>query len=162
MIPQDNIFSFSAVSNSGKEICLDKFKGQVLLIVNVASKCGFTPQYQGLQELYQKYREKGFEILAFPCNQFGAQEPGSPKEIAEFCTTRYNTEFPLFEKIDVNGPKASPLFLWLQSQKRGFLGTQAIKWNFTKFLINRDGHVVSRYGSSTTPAQIEPDIIALL
>ncbi len=159
---QQTIFSFTATTNSGKEIFLDEFRGKVLLIVNVASKCGFTPQYHDLQGLYQKYRERGLEVLAFPCNQFGGQEPGSAQEIADFCTTRFNVEFPLFEKIEVNGPNASPLFLWLQTQKKGVLGTAAIKWNFTKFLVDREGKVVKRFGSNSTPAQIEPEIAALL
>ncbi|MBD5311320.1 MAG: glutathione peroxidase [Bacteroides sp.] len=130
-------------------------------MVNTATGCGFTPQYKGLEELYQEYKDKGFEILDFPCNQFGHQAPGTQEEIQEFCTLKYNTTFPQFQKIDVNGKDASPLYEWLKKQKGGWLGS-AIKWNFTKFLIDRNGNVIERYAPTTTPAKIEEDIRKLL
>lgn len=135
--------------------------GKVLLIVNVASKCGFTPQYAGLEALYRKYEDRGLEVLAFPCNQFGAQEPGDAEEIATFCTHTYDVTFPLFAKIDVNGAGADPLWEHLKAMKPGLLG-RGIKWNFTKFLVDRSGNVVQRYAPTTTPAQIEADVEKLL
>jgi glutathione peroxidase len=141
---------------------LDTWAGKVLLIVNTASKCGFTPQYEGLEDLHRQYADRGFEVLAFPCNQFGAQEPGSAEEIATFCSINYDVTFPVFAKIDVNGPKADPLFEQLKADAPGVLGSRAIKWNFTKFLIDREGRTVRRYAPSTRPEDIARDIEALL
>ena len=136
--------------------------GKVLLIVNVASKCGFTPQYTGLEALYRKFADRGFEVLAFPCNQFGAQEPGDAAEIASFCSLTYDVTFPVFAKIDVNGGDADPLWEHLKAMRPGLMGSKAIKWNFTKFLVDREGKVIERYAPTTTPAQIEGDIEKLL
>jgi glutathione peroxidase len=141
---------------------LDTWAGKVLLIVNTASKCGFTPQFEGLEDLHRQYADRGFEVLAFPCNQFGAQEPGSAEEIATFCSINYDVTFPVFAKIDVNGPKADPLFEQLKADAPGVLGSRAIKWNFTKFLIDREGRTVRRYAPSTRPEDIARDIEALL
>lgn len=140
---------------------MKEFKGKVLLIVNTATGCGFTPQYEGLQKLYDKYRDRGLEILDFPCNQFGHQAPGTEEEIQEFCTLKYKTTFPLFAKIDVNGQNAEPLFTYLKKAKSGFIGDD-IKWNFTKFLVSRDGEVIERYAPVTKPEKIEDDILKLL
>jgi glutathione peroxidase len=142
----------------GKPVKLSKYKGKVLLIVNTASECGFTPQYKGLEQLHAKLHGKGLEVLGFPCNQFGAQEPGSEKEIEQFCEVNYGVTFPLFAKVDVNGANASPLFRHLKSAKKGLLGSEAIKWNFTKFLVGRDGTVLKRYGSTTKPEDIAKDL----
>jgi glutathione peroxidase len=141
---------------------LSAYRGQVLLIVNTASKCGFTPQYQGLEALYRRFAARGFAVLAFPCNQFGAQEPGDAVEIAGFCSLTYDVTFPIFAKIDVNGAGAAPLFEALKAQAPGLLGSKAIKWNFTKFLVGRDGRVVGRYAPTTKPEAIASDIEALL
>ena len=146
----------------GSETDLSPFAGKVLLIVNTASKCGFTPQYAGLEALYRKYEDRGFAVLAFPCNQFGAQEPGDAEEIASFCSLTYDVTFPVFAKVDVNGADAAPLFRHLKSAAKGVLGSEAIKWNFTKFLVDRDGNVVERYAPTTTPEAIEQDIEGLL
>ena len=146
----------------GTERDLSEFRGKVLLIVNVASACGYTPQYKGLEALYRKYHDRGFEVLGFPCNQFGGQEPGSADEIASFCSTKYDVTFPLFAKIDVNGGHAHPLYEHLKAEAPGALGTKAIKWNFTKFLVDAHGEVVERYGSSTTPEQIDAAVAKLL
>ncbi|MBA4080769.1 MAG: glutathione peroxidase, partial [Erythrobacter sp.] len=146
----------------GAELDLSGKLGTVLLVVNTASKCGFTPQYDGLEKLYQAYKDRGFEVLGFPCNQFGAQEPGNAKEIEQFCKVNFGVTFPLMAKIDVNGPDASPLFDWMKNEKKGLMGTTAIKWNFTKFLIGRDGRVVKRYGPTDKPEAIARDIEALL
>ena len=146
----------------GKPVDLNAYAGQVLLIVNTASKCGFTPQYEGLEALHRKYVDKGFEVLGFPCNQFGAQEPGDAAEIATFCSLTYDVTFPVFAKIDVNGSDADPLFQQLKKDAPGLLGLESIKWNFTKFLVNRDGKVVGRYAPTTKPADIEKDIAKLL
>ncbi len=127
-----------------------------MLIVNVASQCGFTPQYEGLEALYRKFKDRGFVVLGFPCNQFGGQEPGTESEIRQFCTGKYDITFPLFSKIDVNGKNADPLYVWLKSQKKGILGTESIKWNFTKFLVTANGEVIDRYGSNVTPKELEP------
>lgn len=154
----DTIYSFTPKNLAGKETPLRTFEGKVVLIVNTASKCGFTPQYAGLEALYKKYKERGFEILGFPCNQFGAQEPGSSDEIGAFCTKNYGVEFPMFEKIDVNGKNAHPLYKFLTSAKPGLLGTEAIKWNFTKFLIGKNGEPVKRYSPNTNPEDIADDI----
>ena len=157
-----NIFNFSCKDINGEEINLSDYSGKVALIVNTASKCGFTPQYKGLQDLYKKYFNQGFEILGFPCNQFGSQEPGTDQEIVEFCNINYDVTFPLFSKIEVNGPSAHPLFNFLTSDKPGLLGTKAIKWNFTKFLINRNGEPVKRFSSKTAPEEISLEILDLL
>ena len=155
------IFDFKVRNAKGVEVPMTDYQGKVLLIVNTATGCGFTPQYEGLQKLYDKYKEKGLEILDFPCNQFGHQAPGTEEEIQEFCTLKYKTTFPLFAKIDVNGKDAEPLFQFLKKEKGGFLGDD-IKWNFTKFLISRDGTVVDRYAPVTKPEKIESDILKLL
>ncbi|MFL6089534.1 MAG: glutathione peroxidase [Aeromicrobium sp.] len=155
------VYDFDARDIHGIEQHLADYHGKVLLIVNVASQCGFTPQYGPLQELYDKYAARGLVILGFPCDQFGHQEPGSESEIAEFCDSRFGVTFPLFSKIDVNGKDAHPLYQWLKSEKSGVLGG-AIKWNFTKFLVDPEGNVVKRYGSTTTPDAIAPDIEELL
>jgi glutathione peroxidase len=147
---------------NGEERDLSEFRGQVLLIVNVASRCGFTPQYAGLEALYRKLHGRGFAVLGFPCNQFGAQEPGSEAEIGSFCDSSYGVTFPMFAKIDVNGAAAHPLYQHLKSAKPGVLGTEAIKWNFTKFLVDRQGQVVKRYAPNDKPEDIEADIVALL
>jgi len=153
---------FTATSASGEEVNLSQYAGRVLLIVNTASKCGFTPQYEGLEDLQAQFKDRGFEVLAFPCNQFGGQEPGSDEEIVEFCTTRFSATFPIFAKIDVNGANAHPLYSWLKGEAKGVLGTERIKWNFTKFLINAEGEVVKRYGSQTKPSAIAKDIESLI
>ena len=157
-----NIYEFSCEDSSGQNIALSDFKGKTLLIVNTASQCGFTPQYEGLEKLQNNYSSEVFSVLAFPCNQFGGQEPGTNEQITEFCSLNYGNTFPIFSKIDVNGENAHPLFNFLTSEKKGLLGTQKIKWNFTKFLINKDGEPVNRYGSSTTPEQIQSDIEKLI
>ena len=153
-----NFHSYSARLLSGDPISLSQFRDQVVLVVNVASQCGFTPQYQGLQALYDRYKDRGFAVLGFPCNQFGQQEPGGADQIQTFCESKYAITFPLFEKINVNGPDAHPLYVWLKQEKSGLLGTRAIKWNFTKFLLGRDGEVIGRYGSTTKPAELAADI----
>ncbi|WP_062072307.1 glutathione peroxidase [Demequina sediminicola] len=155
------ITDFTATTLTGEDRSLNDYAGQVVLVVNTASKCGFTPQFAGLEELYQRYSKDGFTVLGFPCNQFGSQEPGEAEEIGEFCQANYGVTFPMFAKIDVNGKHADPLFTWLKSEAGGMLGS-AIKWNFTKFLVGRDGHVISRYGSNTEPEQIAQDIAAAL
>ena len=146
----------------GSTADLSDHKGEVMLIVNVASKCGFTPQYEGLEALQRKYGSKGFTVLGFPCNQFGAQEPGNAEEIANFCKLTYDVSFPLMGKVDVNGPQAAPIYRHLKSEAPGLLGSEAIKWNFTKFLVDRSGRVVKRYAPQTKPEDIERDIEALL
>ncbi|WP_018911791.1 glutathione peroxidase [Thiomonas sp. FB-6] len=151
-------YEFSARDIEGREQSLAAWRGQVLLIVNTASACGFTPQYAGLQALHHAYRPRGFTVLAFPCNQFGAQEPGSAAQIVEFCQTNYGVEFPLFDKVDVNGAHTHPLWRWLKDQASGVLGTEAIKWNFTKFLVGRDGQVIRRYAPQTQPDALRADI----
>jgi glutathione peroxidase len=156
-----SIYDFSAPSLAGEETPLKRFEGKVLLIVNTASACGFTPQYKGLEALQQKYAARGFSVLGFPCNQFGHQEPGSAAEIGQFCTTNYAVTFPMFDKIDVNGNNAHPLYRYLKGEKSGLLGS-AIKWNFTKFLVDRSGKVAGRYAPTTTPESLTKDIEALL
>lgn len=156
------IADFTVTTNRGEPLDLSGKLGQVLLVVNTASKCGFTPQYDGLEKLYQTYKDRGFEVLGFPCNQFGAQEPGDAEEIAQFCKVNFGVTFPLMAKIDVNGSGASPLYGWLKTEAKGLMGSTSIKWNFTKFLIGRDGKVVRRYGPTDTPAAIAKDIEALL
>ena len=157
-----SVHDFSARRLDGSEQALADYRGQVLLIVNVASRCGFTPQYAGLEALYRKYRDRGFAVLGFPCNQFGAQEPGTEADIQGFCSTNYDVSFPMFAKIDVNGDGAHPLYRHLKGEKPGVLGTEAIKWNFTKFLVNRNGEVVRRYAPNDKPEAIDADIAALL
>lgn len=156
------IYDFSAKKLGGEETSLDTFRGTVLLIVNVASKCGFTPQYEGLEALYRKYSAKGLAVLGFPCNQFGSQEPGDASEIAQFCSRTYDVTFPMFEKIDVNGTGAHPLYQFLKAEQTGVLGTEPIKWNFTKFLVDRQGQVMGRFAPTTKPSEMEPDIERLL
>lgn len=156
------VYDYSAKTIDGDEQALATYRGQPLLIVNVASKCGFTPQYQGLEALYKKYADQGLVILGFPCNQFGFQEPGDEAEIKSFCSTRYAVSFPMFAKIEVNGDSAHPLYQHLKSSAKGLLGTEAIKWNFTKFLVDRNGEVVKRYAPTDTPEAIEKDLAAVL
>ena len=156
-----SIYDFTAKSLAGEDISLKRFEGQVLLIVNTASACGFTPQYRGLEVLQQAYASRGFAVLGFPCNQFGRQEPGSAAEIEEFCESNYAISFPMFEKIEVNGANAHPLYQYLRSEKSGLLGS-SIKWNFTKFLVDRSGKVVARHAPTTTPQALTREIEALL
>ncbi len=156
-----NIYDFIVTDNKQNPVPMKHFMGKVLLIVNTATGCGFTPQYTGLQELYSEFKDRGFEILDFPCNQFGNQAPGGDVEISEFCTLNYNTTFPQFAKIDVNGDNAEPLFVYLKEQKKGLLGG-AIKWNFTKFLVDREGNVVERFSPTTTPEKIKTSIQEML
>ena len=155
------VYDFSANSLSGDEVPLKRFDGKVLLIVNTASKCGFTPQYQGLEALHRAYSSRGFSVLGFPCNQFGGQEPGDAKQIADFCETKYDVTFPMFAKIDVNGSNAHPLYNYLRAAKSGLLGS-SIKWNFTKFLVDRAGKVVARHAPTATPEGLKKEIEALL
>ena len=161
-LPGSTVYDFTAQTLDGQPAPLADHRGEVMLIVNTASKCGFTPQYAGLEALYRKYKDRGLVILGFPCNQFGAQEPGNADEIASFCSLTYDVSFPMMRKIDVNGPAAHPLYAWLKGQKKGLLGTQGIKWNFTKFLIDRKGEVVDRFAPTATPASLEGAIEALL
>jgi len=156
------VYSFSAHRIDGAELSLSGFRGEVLLIVNVASRCGFTPQYAGLEKLHRELAPRGFSVLGFPCNQFGAQEPGSAGEIASFCSLTYDVTFPLFAKIAVNGRQAHPLYEYLKAEKRGLFGTRRIKWNFTKFLIGRDGLAVARFGPATSPQALRGAIEKLL
>ena len=156
------IYDYSVKTSDGQDKLLSKYLGKVLLIVNTASQCGFTPQYQELEALYRHYQDQGFVILAFPCNQFGYQEPGSDSEIQEFCTARYDVSFPVFAKIDVNGGHAHPLYQFLKNEKPGVLGSKGIKWNFTKFLVDRSGRVIRRYASMNKPASLTEDIEQLL
>ena len=155
------IYDYKVKKDNGEEVSISDYKGKVILIVNTATGCGFTPQYDGLQDLYEKYRDKGFEILDFPCNQFGNQAPGSGEEIASFCSSRYGITFPQFAKVEVNGANEEPLFTYLKSQKGG-IGGSNIKWNFTKFLVDREGNVVSRFAPTTTPEKIESAIAKLI
>ena len=157
-----SIYDFTAKTLQGQEVSLADYRGKPLLIVNTASKCGFTPQYEGLEKLYEELHPKGLTVLGFPCNQFGAQEPGGESEIGEFCQVNYGVSFPMFAKIDVNGDAAAPLYNYLKREKRGVLGTSGIKWNFTKFLIDRKGNVVKRFAPATKPQDIEARIEALL
>jgi glutathione peroxidase len=157
-----SIYDFEAETIDGAPAPLSDYRDKVVLIVNTASQCGFTGQYKGLEELYRKYRDRGLVVLGFPCNQFGAQEPGDAEEIKSFCSLRYDVDFPMMRKIDVNGPKAHPLYEHLKKAKKGLLGTEGIKWNFTKFLVGRDGKVVGRYPPTTEPKALEGAIEALL
>jgi glutathione peroxidase len=157
-----SIYDFTAETLDGRPAPLAAYRGKVVLIVNTASKCGFTPQYKGLETLYKRFRDRGLVVLGFPCNQFGAQEPGSAEEIANFCSLTYDVDFPMMQKIDVNGPKAHPLYAYLKKAKRGVLGTEGIKWNFTKFLVDRKGQVVKRYGPTVEPKALEAAVEALI
>jgi glutathione peroxidase len=158
----NSIYDIAANTLSGDQINLSEFHGKVLLIVNTASHCGFTGQYEGLEALYRQYKDQGLAVLGFPCNQFGAQEPGTAEDIGAFCEKNYGVSFPMFEKIDVNGPNAHPLYQLLKNQAPGVLGTEGIKWNFTKFLVSRDGEVHGRYAPTTRPADLERDVQDLL
>ena len=151
-------YDFSAKTLEGTDLSLDAYRGKAMLVVNTASKCGFTPQYTGLEKLWRKYQDKGLVVLGFPCDQFGHQEPGDEAEIKEFCSLTYDVSFPLYAKVDVNGDKAHPLWKWLKDEKGGFLGIDAIKWNFTKFLVGRDGKVIKRYAPTDKPESIAADI----
>ena len=157
-----SLYDISARDITGTERPLADYRGKVLLVVNVASRCGFTPQYTGLEALYRKYHDRGFEVLGFPCNQFGSQEPGSEADIQTFCSTTYDVTFPLFAKVDVNGAGAHPLYQLLKGEKPGILGTEAIKWNFTKFLVDRQGEVVKRYAPTDKPEDLDGAVAALL
>ncbi|MDP3403059.1 MAG: glutathione peroxidase [Brevundimonas sp.] len=152
------VYDFTARAIDGTDVPLERFRGKALLIVNTASKCGFTSQYAGLEGLHRQYADRSFEVLGFPCNQFGHQEPGRAAEIAAFCSSTFGVEFPMFDKVEVNGPDRHPLFDWLTGQKRGFLGSRDIKWNFTKFLTDREGRVVARFAPQVEPAAIGPEI----
>jgi glutathione peroxidase len=156
-----SLADFTATALDGREVDLGEYAGKAVLVVNTASKCGFTPQYEGLEALYGEYKDEGLVILGFPCDQFGHQEPGTDEEIGEFCQLNYGVSFPMFSKIDVNGGNAHPLYQWLRSEKGGVLGNR-IKWNFTKFLVGRDGRVIKRYGSTTTPKALAADVEAAL
>ncbi|MDR3652501.1 MAG: glutathione peroxidase [Paludibacter sp.] len=156
-----NFYQFKAKSLQGKEISMKEYAGKVVLVVNTASKCGFTPQYEGLEKLYKEYKDKGLVILGFPCNQFASQEPGSAEEISKFCTLKYGVSFPMFMKIDVNGENADPLYKYLKTSLHGTLGDE-IKWNFTKFLLDRKGNPIKRYAPTTRPEDITNDILKLL
>ncbi|MGC3965538.1 MAG: glutathione peroxidase [Rhodocyclaceae bacterium] len=158
----DSLYDLSALAIDGRETRLSEYAGKVLLIVNTASECGFTPQYGGLEALYRKFADRGLVVLGFPCNQFGSQEPGDEAQIAAFCTNRFEVSFPMFAKIDVNGPTAHPLFRFLKEHAKGVLGSEGIKWNFTKFLVGRDGQVIDRYAPMTKPEDIARDIEPLL
>lgn len=157
-----SVYDFTATGIDGTEVPLSRFAGKALLIVNVASRCGFTPQYEGLETLHRELADQPFEVLGFPCNQFGAQEPGRADEIASFCSTTYGVDFPMFDKIEVNGPDRHPLYDWLTGQKKGFLGSRDVKWNFTKFLTDREGRVVARYAPQVEPKAIKADIEKLI
>ena len=159
---KESFYDFKANDINGNEVSMSNYKNKVVLIVNVASSCGFTPQYEGLQKLYDSYKEKGLEILAFPCNQFGNQEKGGTEDIKNFCEKNYSITFPIFEKIEVNGQEAHPLFKFVKEQKKGFMGTESIKWNFSKFLLSKNGEVIKRYGSLDVPENLEADIKQLL
>ncbi len=157
-----SIYDFSAKTIDGSTTQLDAYKGKVLLVVNVASKCGFTPQYKGLEALYRKHKDAGLVVLGFPCDQFGHQEPGDEAEIRNFCSLTYDVTFPMFAKVEVNGANAHPLYRYLKKEATGLLGTEAIKWNFTKFLVDRSGKVVKRYAPTDTPESLEKDVAAVL
>jgi len=158
----NNIYQFDVKAINGDTVSLADFKGKALLIVNTASKCGFTPQYKGLEKLHKEYKDKGFAVLGFPCNQFGQQEPGSDEEIAQFCDLTFQVSFPMFSKVDVNGDNASPLYQYMKEQAPGILGSKGIKWNFTKFLVNKEGQVIKRYASKDKPEAIAKEIEAIL
>ena len=160
--PMKTIYDFKVNTIDSKETTLEQYKGKVMLIVNVASKCGYTPQYDGLETLYKKYKEQGLVVLGFPCNQFSSQEPGSEAEIQNFCRVNFGVTFPMFSKINVNGDNTHPLYRYLKSEQPGILGTETIKWNFTKFLVDKEGKVIERFGSSTKPVSLEEEIESLL
>jgi glutathione peroxidase len=160
--PLNSIYETTVQDRGGHSVPMESFRGKVLLIVNVASHCGFTPQYGGLQKLYEQFKDRGFEILGFPCNQFGFQEPGSDAEIGQFCSLNYGVTFPVLSKIQVNGSEAIPLYQYLKKESPGLLGTEAIKWNFTKFLVNRDGKVMERFSPNASPESLAPKIEAML
>lgn len=162
MTNEKTVYSFQAKLLNGQEFPLEKFQGKALLIVNVASKCGFTPQYEGLEKIYKQYRDRGFEVLGFPCNQFGAQEPGDADEIKNFCKLTYDVSFPMFAKVDVNGDNTHPLYQYLKKEEKGLLGTEAIKWNFTKFLVDKNGKVVDRFAPQAKPEDLAKDIEKVL
>ena len=157
-----SFYDYTVKNENNQDTALSLYKGKVVLVVNVASKCGFTPQYKGLEELYNKFREQGLEIVGFPCNQFGFQEPGTNDEIQSFCKMTYDVSFPVMFKVDVNGEAASPVYRFLKSEAPGLLGTEMIKWNFTKFLVGKNGQVISRFAPNTEPKDIEKDIVAAL
>ena len=157
-----SVYDFPVDDIQGNRVDLGRYRGKVLLVVNTASKCGFTPQYEGLEALSRKYRDRGLAVLGFPCNQFGGQEPGSEEQIAQFCTSKYDVTFPLFAKVDVNGANAAPLYRHLKHAKPGLLGSEAIKWNFTKFLVDREGEVVARYAPNDTPESFDADVAKAL
>jgi glutathione peroxidase len=157
-----NVYQFNAKTIKGEELSLEKYKGNVLLVVNTASECGLTPQYAELQKIYDQYKDKGFSVLGFPCNQFGSQEPGSEENIAEFCSLNYGVNFPMFAKVEVNGENAHPLFQYLKEEAPGAMESKAIEWNFTKFLVDRNGQVVGRYAPNIAPTDISSDIVNLL
>lgn len=157
-----SFYDFAPIDNMGNPFPFSQLKGKVVLVVNVASKCGFSGQYEELETLYEKYQSQGFVTIAFPCNQFGGQEPGSDREILEFCRSKYNISFPIMKKVDVNGEDSEPVYTWLKDQKAGFLGFKGIKWNFEKFLVDRSGHVVERWTSMATPLSLEEDIEKVL
>ena len=156
------VYEFKVKKGNGTEVSMKDYEGKALLIVNVASACGYTKQYTGLEKLYEKYQSRGFEVLGFPCNQFGGQEPGTDEEIQAFCTGSFGVKFPIFKKVDVNGDKADPLFSYLKKEAKGILGTEAVKWNFTKFLISKTGQVVTRFAPNDEPESLEKDIEKLL
>ena len=162
MPSNQTVYDFTAETLDGQPAPLEAYRGKLLLIVNTASKCGFTPQYAGLEGLWKKYQDRGLAVLAFPCNQFGGQEPGDSAEIANFCSLTYDVSFPMMAKIDVNGPTAHPLYAWLKHEKRGLLGSESVKWNFTKFLIGRNGQVLGRYSPTVEPKELERAIEAAL
>lgn len=157
-----SLHDFTVKNDKNADVPLTKYKGNVVLVVNVASKCGFTPQYAGLEEIYKKFKDKNFTIIGFPCNQFGFQEPGNNEEIQSFCQMNYGVSFPVMAKVDVNGADASPVYRFLKEKAPGILGTELIKWNFTKFLVDKNGNVVQRYAPNTEPKDIEKDIVSLL
>lgn len=157
-MPNSNLYSFTVKNSLNEPLVLEKYKGQVVLVVNVASKCGFTPQYTGLEELQKRFQSQGFSVLGFPCNQFGSQEPGNNEEIQNFCKLTYDVSFPIMAKIDVNGKNSDPLYDWLKESAPGILGTEVIKWNFTKFLVGKDGRVLKRYAPKVEPQNIAADI----
>ena len=159
---KESIYDYKVKDIDGNEVAMSNYKDKVLVIVNVASKCGFTPQYEGLQKLYDAYKDHGLVVLGFPCNQFGAQEQGSEAEIKDFCETNFSVKFPMFAEVEVNGENADPLFMFLQNAKKGFMDTGPIKWNFSKFVVDKEGNVVGRYGSLDDPAALEDDIKKLI
>lgn len=159
---KESIYDYKVKDIDGKEVAMSNYKDKVLIIVNVASTCGFTPQYKGLQKLYDTFKDQGLVVLGFPCNQFGAQEQGGEAAIKDFCETNFSISFPMFAKIDVNGDNADPLFLFLQNAKKGFMDTEPIKWNFSKFVVDKEGNVVGRYGSLDDPSALEDDVKKLL